>query len=373
MIVRALAGAGAVLLATGAAAAMAFGVNGSGGVFGGGDDAQIGATSASRLQLDVTGPLFTAEGLQPGDELERCVAVENTGQHAADIALFGRRDVDALTPYLHLEITRGTRPAAAAGSCAGFMPAATDYGLGTPGLQFSGGLDTFPTTPEAALQPDDEIQAGEVRAYRLRVRVTGSGQAVQGLQTVQAFTFGATVNEGGTTRTPTDPGVGNRRRPPRPNPNNPAAGLEERWCSRVDVPEPQGAAMRRIPGTARWVVARQLLSPFSAQRDAKKLGMRIWTNEQGRRLVLALGERWSLGVAPPRTWTRVTYRLNGEVTGRAASRPYVWQIDPERMYPGENRVRVTIEPRRGEPVSAEFRFRMKAWGEREDESVCTLG
>lgn len=366
MILRGIGAAGVALLATGAAAAMAFGVNGSGGLFGGGaGDGELRASSAPSLRLDVTGPLFTATGLTPGAELERCVTVENTGRYSSDLAIFGRRDADALTPHLRLEITRGTRPPAPAGSCAGFTPA--DAGA----VVFSGGLDAFPTAAEAALRPGDELQAGEVRAFRLRVRVTGDGDAIQGLQTVQAFTFGATDSEGGTTRTPANPGEG-RRRPPRPNPNNPAAGLEARWCSRVDVPDPDAPGLRRIAGTERWVVARRLLSPFSPQPSARKLGMRIWTNEQGRRLVLALGERWALGVAPARAWDRVTYRLNGEIVGRASARPFVWQIEPEHVYPGENRVRLTIEPRRGKPVSAEFRFRMKAWGEREDESVCTL-
>ncbi len=148
--------------------------------------------------------------------------------------------------------------------------------------------------------------------------------------------------------------------------------MVERWCGKVDVPDPEATGMQRIPGTDRWIVARRLLTPSSGNAAARKLGMRIWTNQRGGRLVLALGERWALGVAPPRTWERVTYRLNGEMTGQVSARPFVWQIEPERIYPGENRVRITVQPRSGAPVTTEFRFRMKAWGDNVDESVCTL-
>lgn len=371
MIRRTVAAIGGVLVTTGVTAAMAFGVGGSGGVLNGGAD-DVRAASGGTLTLDVSGPLFTETALAPGHVVERCVTVTNEDVHPADIALFGSRDTDDLMPHLRLQITRGTRPAAAAGSCAGFSPAPADFGLGAPGVQFDGTLDTFPAGESTALRPDDAMQAGEARTYRLRVTVADAGNAIANLQAVQTFIFGATSNGGGTTRTPPDPGT-RRKRPPRPNPNDPTSGAADRWCARVDVPPPSKQGMRRIPDTERWVLSRRVLTAQTANAAAKKLGLRVWTNGQGRRLVLALGERWSLGVAPPRTWGTVSYTINGEATGSASSRPFVWQVDPEHVYPGENRVRVTVTPRSGKPVQAEFRFRMKAWGENQDESVCSLG
>ncbi len=368
MIRRAVPAATGALAAAGATAAMAFGIGGAGGVLTGGGD--VSAASHGSLRLDVNGPLFTEHGLVPGAVVERCVTVTNEDAYPADVALYGRRDADALAPHLRLQVTRGSRPAGAPGSCAGFLAVPADFGFGANGIQFDGTLDAFPTTPDAAVSPGDEMQAGETRAYRLRITVAGGGNAIQGLQAVQAFSFGAT-STGGTTRTPIDPGP-SRKRPPRENPNDPTTGQSDRWCGRVDVPSPARPGMRRIPTTDRWVLARRVLSPHAARGGAKRLGMRIWTNRQGRRLVLALGERWALGVAPPRTWASVTYRLNGERSAGSSSRPFVWQIDPEHIYPGENRVRVTVTPRDGAPMETEFRFRMRAWGENKDESVCSL-
>lgn len=371
MIRRVATSAAGVLTAIGVTAAMAFGVGDAGGVLNGGGE-PVGAASHSTLALDVSGPLFTETGLVPGAVVERCVAVTNAGNHSAAVALYGARAADTLTPYLRLQVTRGTRPPAAPGSCTGFTALATDFGLGAGGVQFDDTLDAFPIDPAGALRPEDDIQAGEMRAYRLRVTVGGGGDAIQGLQTVQAFAFGATSAAGGTTRTPIDPGV-TRKRPPRVNPNDPATGQPDRWCARVDVPDPRGPSARRIPGTSRWVTSRRVLATYEPRgAAAKRLGLRVWTNQQGRRLVLALGERWALGVAPPRTWSSVTYRLNDERSDRSASRPYVWQIDPEHIYPGENRVRITVRVRGAQPITAEVRFRMRAWGENKDESVCTL-
>lgn len=370
MIRRAVAAIAGVLVAAVATAAMAFGIGGSGGVLTGGGD-EIRAASHGGLHLDVAGPVFTEAGLAPGHVVERCVTLTNEDAHPADVALFGPRAEDALAPHLRLQITRGTRPAAAAGSCAGFTPVSADFGLGAPGVQFDGTLDTFPQSESAALRPEDPIQAGEARSYRLRITVADAGNAIGNLQAVQSFVFGVTTTGDGTTRTPIDPGT-SRKRPPRQNPNEPTAGASDRWCARVDVPPPSKRGMRRIPNTDRWVMARRVLTAHAANGAAKKLGMRIWTNQEGRRLVFALGERWSLGVAPPRTWRTVAYQLNGEAAGSGSSRPFVWQVDPERIYPGENRVRVTVTPRTGQPVRAEFRFRMKAWGANPDESVCTL-
>lgn len=370
MIRRAVAAICGVLVAAAATAAMAFGIGGSGGVLNGGGN-EIRAASHGGLRLDVDGPVFTEAGLAPGHVVERCVTLTNDDALPADVALFGPRAADTLAPHLRLQITRGTRPAAAAGSCAGFIPASADFGLGAPGVQFDGTLDTFPASESTALRPEDPIQAGEVRTYRLRVTVADEGNAVANLQAVQSFVFGATTTGGGTTRTPIDPGTG-RKRPPRQNPNEPTAGASDRWCARVDVPSPSKQGMRRIPNTERWVMSRRVLTAHAANGAAKKLGMRVWTNRQGQRLVFALGERWSLGVAPPRTWGTVSYQINGEAAGSASSRPFVWQVNPDHVYPGENRVRVTVTPRTGTPVQTEFRFRMKAWGANPDESVCTL-
>lgn len=357
-----LVGAG---LTAGVSAAMAFGVGGQGGVF-----TPAGASQPDGdLLADVTGPLFDVDALRPSEPVERCITLTNTSATESQFGIFGRRDPDALASHLRLRVTRGTRPATTPGSCAGFVPSDGDYGYGATGVEYDGTLASFPASADDAIVKEGRVGAGESRTYRLSVELTEHNDTVQGLSSVQAFVFAA--SDSGQTRPPSDPG--SRKRPRRVNPFDDTPGLSDRWCARVDVPDVQAAGLRRIPGTRdRWVVARRMVSPHRRSGRAAPLALRIWTNRGGRQLVLALGEKALMGVAPPREWGTVTYRINRDAEGRGDARPYVWQVDPERVYPGENRVEVTIRPRRGTPITTEFRFKMRAWGEDQDESICTL-
>ncbi|MBO9532578.1 MAG: hypothetical protein J7513_06375 [Solirubrobacteraceae bacterium] len=143
------------------------------------------------VTISSSSPLFAADGLVGGEQLERCTVLRNEGPQPADVTLFGTSAVSDLSPWLELDLVRGALPSGTpAGDCTGFMPDAADYGSGTPGVVFRGTLATLPDADSGIADPS-RWAVGEEHAYLLRVTYTGANPQ-QGLQTVQDFNWGVT-------------------------------------------------------------------------------------------------------------------------------------------------------------------------------------
>lgn len=143
------------------------------------------------VTISATAPLFSADGLVGGEQLERCTVLRNEGPQPADVTLFGTAAVSDLSPWLDLELVRGSLPSGTpAGDCTGFTADSADYGSGTAGVVFRGTLATLPDGTSGIADPS-RWAVGEEHAYLLRVTYTGQNPQ-QGLQTVQDFNWGVT-------------------------------------------------------------------------------------------------------------------------------------------------------------------------------------
>lgn len=147
--------------------------------------------AAAVVTLSSTAPLFAADGLVGGEQMERCTVLRNEGPQPADVTLFGTAAVNDLSPWLDLELVRGSLPTGTpAGDCTGFAADAADYGAGTPGVVFRGTLASLPDGTSGIADPS-RWAVGEEHAYLLRVTYTGQNPQ-QGLRTVQDFNWGVT-------------------------------------------------------------------------------------------------------------------------------------------------------------------------------------
>lgn len=143
------------------------------------------------VTISSSSPLFSASGLVGGEQLTRCTVLRNEGPQPADVTLFGTSATKDLSPWLDLELVRGTLPSGTpAGDCTGFAADAADYGSGTPGVVFRGTLATLPDSDDGIADPS-RWAVGEEHAYELRVTYTGTNPQ-QGLETVQDFNWGVT-------------------------------------------------------------------------------------------------------------------------------------------------------------------------------------
>jgi hypothetical protein len=143
------------------------------------------------VTISSTAPLFQADGLVGGEQLERCTVLRNEGPQPADVTLFGTAAVADLSPWLDLDLVRGTLPAGTpAGNCTGFVADTADYGAGTAGVVFRGTLASLPDGTSGIADPA-RWAVGEEHAYLLRVTYTGTNPQ-QGLETIQDFNWGVT-------------------------------------------------------------------------------------------------------------------------------------------------------------------------------------
>ncbi|MDQ8044215.1 MAG: hypothetical protein REI11_06395, partial [Patulibacter sp.] len=149
------------------------------------------APAAAAVTIDSTAPLFTEAGLVNGQTFDRCTVLTNQGPQPADVSLFGTASQSDLSPWLHLELIRGTLPAGnAAGDCTGFTADTEDWGDGKPGVVYDGTLADLPGDDNGIADPT-RWAVGEQHAYLLRVHYTGDDPQ-QGLSTTQSFSWGAT-------------------------------------------------------------------------------------------------------------------------------------------------------------------------------------
>jgi hypothetical protein len=147
--------------------------------------------AAANVTIASTAPLFQQDGLVPDQTFDRCTVLTNEGPQPADVTLFGTASTADLSPWLHLELVRGTLPpGGAAGDCSGFSADPADYGSGAPGVVFQGTLDTLPDASTGIADPT-RWAVGEQHAYLLRVHYTGQN-AQMGKTTVQSFNWGST-------------------------------------------------------------------------------------------------------------------------------------------------------------------------------------
>lgn len=157
------------------------------------------------VTISSSAPLFAAAGLVGGEQLERCTTLRNEGPQPADVTLFGTAAVADLSPWLELDLVRGTLPGGTpAGDCTGFVADAADYGSGTPGVVFRGTLATLPDGSSGIADPA-RWAVGEEHAYLLRITYTGTNPQ-QGLETVQDFNWGVTPFDDRPPEPLTDPG-----------------------------------------------------------------------------------------------------------------------------------------------------------------------
>jgi hypothetical protein len=147
--------------------------------------------AAAVVTISSTAPLFAATGLVGGEQLERCTVLRNEGPQPADVTLFGTAAVNDLSPWLDVELVRGSLPSGTpSGDCTGFAADGADYGVGTPGVVFRGTLASLPDGTSGIADPS-RWAVGEEHAYLIRVTYTGANPQ-QGMQTIQDFNWGVT-------------------------------------------------------------------------------------------------------------------------------------------------------------------------------------
>ena len=205
------------------------------------------------VTIAATAPLFNAEGLVGGEQLERCTVLTNLGPQPADVTLFGSASEAALSPWLPFELVRGTLPVdTPPGDCTGFVPDSLDYGAGTPGVVFTGTLASFPAD-DAGIADPTRWAAGESHAYQLRIGYTG-GNAQQGLRTVQDFHWGSAPFDDRPDEAAAEPAPGAGPLATTP----PAAIPEGRQCTELSF------------GTRGFVVGRAISKPKQITKKPKK-------------------------------------------------------------------------------------------------------
>ncbi len=206
--------------------------------------------AASAVTISSTAPLFQETGLVNGQTFERCTVLTNQGPQPADVTLFGNASQADLSPWLELELVRGTLPdGTASGDCTGFTADVDDYGLGAGGMVFRGTLDTLPGT-DAGIADPTRWAVGERHAYLLRVHYTGDNPQ-QGLQTVQDFSWGATPFDDRPPEAFVDPGQTPGTSGPAgattdPVPGDPTASPLGRACTVVTFPSRSYIGARAI-------------------------------------------------------------------------------------------------------------------------------
>lgn len=217
--------------------------------------------ASSAVTINSTAPLFQEAGLVNGQTFERCTVLTNEGPQPADVTLFGTASEADLSPWLELELVRGTLPdGTAPGECTDFLADADDYGEGVPGVVFRGTLDTLPDADNGIADPT-RWAVGERHAYLLRVHYTGDNPQ-QGLQTVQNFSWGVTPFDD----RPPDPFVDPGQTPGTATP----AGVDGGSGSDPATPSALGRACTVVSFPSRsYIGARAISRPKVVKKKAK--------------------------------------------------------------------------------------------------------
>lgn len=216
------------------------------------------APAAATVTIDSSAPLFEQDGLVNGQQFDRCTVLTNEGPQPADVTLFGSAKQADLSPWLELELTRGTLPAApTAGDCTGFDADTADYGAGDAGVVFRGTLADLPSSDDGIADPT-RWAVGEQHAYRLRIVYTGDNPQ-QGLSTVQSFNWGATPFDDRPPDPFVDPGAKVEGGTEKTTPGGPPTTIRiERQCKIITFP------------TRSYIGARAISRPVKIKSGAAK-------------------------------------------------------------------------------------------------------
>lgn len=333
------------------------------------------------VTISSSAPLFAASGLVGGEQLERCTVLRNEGPQPADVTLFGTAAITDLSPWLNVELVRGTLPAGgAAGDCTGFAPDPDDYGAGTAGVVFRGTLASLPDGTTGIADPS-RWAVGEEHAYLIRVTYTGANPQ-QGLQTVQDFNWGVTPFDDRPPEEFTDPGqTPGSSGTPTPTPLNGGSGGGARECSIVTMAPgrpyigaraiikakavspkkrkaraAQAAALGVRPSEV--VAGPEQLGSLSAGEVAHRAQLLTATRRLGARrqpvmvvrITKSKGNTLSLRVAlrkngktlSPRRWRWVRMRLNATATKSTVRWPFVSTAKMSQLRTGYNQIDLTL-------------------------------
>ncbi len=170
------------------------------------------------IALDAEGPLFTLQGMQPGDPpTERCIALSARGGTAT------RLDVSAtvsgsLAQRLRMRVEGGSSPGPGASrSCTGFEPAQTLW---------EGTLADFPQAGAPAVS-DGSLADGASRAFRFRVWLPADADVTPNETASQTITWRASLDAPTTPTTPPPPVTPPAETTPAPPPAVERQSLEQ--------------------------------------------------------------------------------------------------------------------------------------------------
>ncbi|MBN8867035.1 MAG: hypothetical protein J0H98_05740 [Solirubrobacterales bacterium] len=179
----------------------AFGVFGAFSAETSNDGNEFSAGTVAISDNDAGGFLYQVTNAAPGQSNpanEACINVEYTGTSAAGVHLFTPTSAlasAALSPYVNLEITKGTQASPSFKTCTGFTPATT------AGDVYDGTLQTFGTdytdyaSGIALTNPSGATSwaNGDAVVYRFRATLSASApNSAQGASTgTHSFTWGA--------------------------------------------------------------------------------------------------------------------------------------------------------------------------------------
>lgn len=346
--------------------------------------------AASAVTISSSAPLFQEAGLVNGQTFDRCTVLTNEGPQPADVTLFGTASEADLSPWLELELTRGTLPdGTPPGDCTGFVADADNYGEGTPGVIFRGTLDTLPDA-DAGIADPTRWAVGERHAYLLRVHYTGDDPQ-QGLQTVQDFSWGVTPFDdrppdpyvdpsGSTPGTATPAGVdGTADVPANPSALGKACTvvtfpsrsyIGARAISRPKLVKKKKAKAKKAvaalgSSAADVVSAGEDLGAIGAEEAARRARLlkttRATAAKQAPVLVVRLsptkGEKVSIRVGlrkngklqSPKRWQWVRVRMNRSATKSTLRWPFTASADMKQLKIGYNQLDLTLNRGKDRP------------------------
>ncbi len=339
---------------------------------------RIRPPASAIVTIAASAPLFNENALLGGERIERCTILENLGPQPADVTLFGTASVTDLSPWLNVELIRGTLPGTGStGDCTGFTPDAANYGNGPGGVVFRGTLATLPDGTAGIADPT-RWAVGEKHAYMVRIDYTGQNPQ-QGLRTVQNFHWGVTPFDNRPDEAFTDDAP---PRLPSENVNPPAI----RQCTSVSfrrpligaraISKPKQIKARRkeIPALAQLGVGadevlsagedastipadelarRARLLKVTASRAARRMPVMVVRLTPGKNNTLAVrvGLRKNGKMQAPRRWRWVRVRINKSATKSTLRWPFTATTKMSLLRTGYNQIDLTLDRgRRGNRI-----------------------
>lgn len=327
------------------------------------------APAAATVTIASSAPLFSAGGLVGGERLERCTVLTNEGPQPADVTLFGSATQADLSPWLELELVRGTLPpTSVGGDCTGFTPDGADYGSGGAGVVYRGTLADLPDASAGIADPA-RWAVGEQHAYKLQIDYSGADPQ-QGLTTVQSFAWGVTPFDD----RPEEPAEGSTpfgdEGPPAGQPVSgagaPGAGgddLAARQCTIVSFPsrayvgaravskpkELRRKAKRKRAGRAAVVPSAEAArrsallrrTKAAAARRSPTLVVRL-SKGKGERLSVRVGLRKGTKLSAPRRWRWVRVRVNGSPARSSVRWPFTSSLTMGQLRTGYNQIDISL-------------------------------